>query len=89
MSQRFIQLLSGHLVDLSQVESVGPVRGDPAHRRFAVRFRSGCEVDIYEPATRNPYAECMGRQEFVDLLLDESWGSHQPRRPRPTVSANA
>lgn len=65
--QRFLQLQSGHILDLSQVEVVSPVYGDPQFRRFEVRFRSGYEFDIYTNRVGMPGP--MNRNDFIEQLL--------------------
>jgi hypothetical protein len=69
VNQRFLELSTGRLIDLSQVESVSPLQGDPSFRRFTVQFRSGLELTIYQS---RPGVESMKREEFVGLLLGKS-----------------
>ena len=70
-SQKFIQLPSGLLLDLSQVELVAPTCGDEAYKRFVVRFKSGSELEIYEDRINMPTSH-MKREVFVDHLLSQS-----------------
>ena len=65
--QRFLQLQSGHVLDLSQVEVVAPVRGDPGFRKFEVRFRSGYVFEIYTDRIGMPGP--MNRNDFIEQLL--------------------
>jgi hypothetical protein len=63
-----LQIGEGSTIDLRQVESVGPVFGDPAWRRYIVRFRSGACLEIYE--SRRDETACMARADFVAKWLN-------------------
>jgi hypothetical protein len=73
MQQHFLQLKSGHIIDLSQVEFVSPAIGDPAFRHFEVRFRSGFALEIYE--SRQGVPGYMDRRDFVEQLLAQTSSS--------------
>ena len=68
--QRFFQLQSGHILDLSQVEYVSPVGGDPSWRRFEVQFRSGTRLEIY--TDRRGMIGPIDREVFVKQLLTQA-----------------
>ena len=59
-----IKDIGSQTIDLSKVERVGDVGGDPSWLRYTVHFTSGSKIEIYE--NRRDGLQ-MKREEFVKL----------------------
>ena len=62
--RKIIKDIGNQTIDLSKVERVGNIGGDPAWLRYTVYFTGGNKIEIYEERRDGLH---MKREEFVKI----------------------